>query len=105
MGLLEPSTGHIYADSVDVKEPGNYRKWLKNIGYIPQMIFMLDDTIRKNVAFGVPEDKIDEDSWMNLSRLCRKVWRLASASGASASPEDRDSVSVSPERCIMIRRY
>ena len=61
MGLLEPSTGHIYADSVDVKEPGNYRKWLKNIGYIPQMIFMLDDTIRKNVAFGVPEDKIDED--------------------------------------------
>ena len=31
------------------------------IGYIPQMIFMLDDTIRKNVAFGVPEDKIDED--------------------------------------------
>ena len=61
LGLLEPSTGHIYADSVDVKGPGNYRKWLKNIGYIPQMIFMLDDTIRKNVAFGVPEDKIDED--------------------------------------------
>ena len=61
LGLLEPSTGHIYADSVDVKEPGNYRKWLKNIGYIPQMIFMLDDTIRKNVAFGVPEDKIDEN--------------------------------------------
>ena len=61
LGLLEPSTGHIYADSLDVKEPGNYRKWLKNIGYIPQMIFMLDDTIRKNVAFGVPEDKIDED--------------------------------------------
>ena len=61
LGLLEPSTGHIYADSVDVKEPGNYRKWLKNIGYIPQMIFMLDDTIRKNVAFGVPEEKIDEN--------------------------------------------
>ena len=61
LGLLEPSTGHIYADSVDVKDPGNYRKWLKNIGYIPQMIFMLDDTIRKNVAFGVPEDKIDEE--------------------------------------------
>ena len=61
LGLLEPSTGHIYADGVDVKETGNYRKWLKNIGYIPQMIFMLDDTIRKNVAFGVPEDKIDEN--------------------------------------------
>ena len=58
LGLLEVKSGAIYADGVSVKE--NYRKWLKNIGYIPQMIFMLDDTIRKNVAFGVPEDKIDE---------------------------------------------
>ena len=58
LGLLEPKNGTIYADGVDVKE--HYRPWLKNIGYIPQMIFMLDDTIRKNVAFGVPEDKIDE---------------------------------------------
>ncbi len=58
LGLLEVKTGTVYADGVDVKQ--HYRKWLKNIGYIPQMIFMLDDTIRKNVAFGVPEDKIDE---------------------------------------------
>ena len=58
LGLLEVKTGTIYADGVDTKQ--HYRKWLKNIGYIPQMIFMLDDTIRKNVAFGVPEDKIDE---------------------------------------------
>lgn len=59
LGLLEVRSGQILADGQDVKE--NYRAWLKNIGYIPQMIFMLDDTIRKNVAFGVPEDKIDED--------------------------------------------
>ena len=58
LGLLEVKSGTILADGKDVKE--NYRAWLKNIGYIPQMIFMLDDTIRKNVAFGVPEDKIDE---------------------------------------------
>lgn len=58
LGLLEVKEGKILADGKDVKE--NYRAWLKNIGYIPQMIFMLDDTIRKNVAFGVPEDKIDE---------------------------------------------
>ncbi|MBE5892058.1 MAG: ABC transporter ATP-binding protein [Lachnospiraceae bacterium] len=58
LGLLEVKTGTIYADGVDVKQ--HYRKWLKNIGYIPQMIFMLDDTIRKNVAFGVPDEKIDE---------------------------------------------
>lgn len=59
LGLLEVKTGTVYADGKNVKD--NYRKWLKNIGYIPQMIFMLDDTIRKNVAFGVPEDKIDEE--------------------------------------------
>ncbi len=58
LGLLEVKSGTILADGKDVKE--HYRAWLKNVGYIPQMIFMLDDTIRKNVAFGVPEDKIDE---------------------------------------------
>ncbi len=59
LGLLKTKEGTIRADGRDVKE--HYRKWLKNIGYIPQMIFMLDDNIRRNVAFGVPDDKIDED--------------------------------------------
>ena len=58
LGLLEVRSGTIYADGVDVKTC--YRSFLKNIGYIPQMIFMLDDTIRKNVAFGVHEEEIDE---------------------------------------------
>lgn len=59
LGLLKLKTGVIYADDIDIQS--NYRAWLKNIGYIPQMIFMLDDTIRNNVAFGVPEDKISEE--------------------------------------------
>ena len=59
LGLLKTQQGQILADGVDVNT--KYRAWLKNIGYIPQMIFMLDDTIRNNVAFGVPEDKIDEE--------------------------------------------
>lgn len=59
LGLLETKTGTIYADGVDVKT--QYRAWLKNVGYIPQMIFMLDDTIRHNVAFGVPDEEIDEN--------------------------------------------
>ena len=60
LGLLRMQEGTIEADGVDVMEQKNYRKWLKNVGYIPQTIFMLDDTIRKNVAFGIPEEKIDE---------------------------------------------
>ncbi|MDE6168447.1 MAG: ATP-binding cassette domain-containing protein, partial [Acetatifactor sp.] len=59
LGLLEPGTGAVYADGKRVKE--HYRSWLRNIGYIPQMIFMLDDTIRRNVAFGVADQQIDED--------------------------------------------
>ncbi len=58
LGLLQVKGGMVLADGVDTKT--QYRKWLKNVGYIPQMIFMLDDTIRKNVAFGVPEEEIDE---------------------------------------------
>ena len=58
LGLLEVKNGTISADGVDVKT--RYRGWLKNIGYIPQMIFMLDDTIRKNIAFGVNEKDINE---------------------------------------------
>ncbi len=58
LGLLKVKEGTIHADGVDVMD--NYRGWLKNVGYIPQMIFLLDDDIRKNVAFGVPEEEIDE---------------------------------------------
>lgn len=59
LGLLEPREGDVYADGQKVKE--HYRRWLRNIGYIPQMIFMLDDTLRRNVAFGVADERIDEE--------------------------------------------
>lgn len=63
LGLLQMESGRILADGTDVS--GHYAAWLKNIGYIPQTIFMIDDSIRKNVAFGVPEEEIDDE----------KVWR------------------------------
>ena len=59
LGLLELETGKITADGVDVKE--HYEEWLKNIGYIPQTIFMIDSTIRKNVAFGIADEDIDDE--------------------------------------------
>ena len=59
LGLLKARSGHIYADGTDVMK--HYRAWLKNVGYIPQMIFMLDGTIRENVAFGVHKKDIRED--------------------------------------------
>lgn len=58
LGLLVPQKGQVLADGVDVQE--NYSSWLSHIGYIPQSIFMLDDSIRANVAFGLSEDEIDD---------------------------------------------
>ncbi len=59
LGLLDLQSGSILADRVNVNS--NYKGWLKNIGYIPQTIFMLDSTIRKNVAFGYADEDIDDE--------------------------------------------
>ena len=58
LGLLQLESGSILADGVEVRD--HYASWLKNIGYIPQTIFMIDSTIRKNVAFGYPDEDIDD---------------------------------------------
>ncbi len=59
LGLLVPQEGQVLADGVDVQK--NYSAWLSHIGYIPQAIFMLDDSIRANVAFGYSEEEIDDE--------------------------------------------
>lgn len=59
LGLLQLEEGTIEADGVPVAE--HPREWLKNIGYIPQMIALLNADIRKNVAYGIPEERIDEE--------------------------------------------
>ena len=65
LGLLKLQQGQILADGVEVRD--HYRSWLKNVGYIPQNIFMIDDTIRKNVAFGYADEDIDDDKvWAAL---------------------------------------
>ena len=66
LGLLNLKEGEVLADGINVLAPDNYRKWLKNVGYIPQTIFMLDDTILRNVAFGIPEKEIDMDRFWEV---------------------------------------
>ena len=58
LGLLNIESGDVLADGVNTRD--NYQGWLKNIGYIPQTIFMIDSTIRKNVAFGIKDEDIDD---------------------------------------------
>lgn len=59
LGLLQLQGGTIECDRTDIFK--NMNAWLANIGYIPQNIFMLDDSIRKNVAFGVADELIDDE--------------------------------------------
>lgn len=59
LGLLEPQNGSLKVDGKDVFE--NLDKWQRNIGYIPQFIYLLDDTIRRNICFGIPDDEVDEE--------------------------------------------
>ena len=58
LGVLEPTEGQICVDGGDIQNCMS--AWHKNIGYIPQSIYLMDASIRENVAFGIPKDQIDE---------------------------------------------
>lgn len=58
LGLLTPNHGEVRVDGTDIQQ--NLRNWQDQIGYVPQTIFLTDDTLRRNVAFGLPDDQIDD---------------------------------------------
>jgi ABC-type multidrug transport system fused ATPase/permease subunit len=58
LGLLPPSKGRVLIDGVDLT--GRERGWQRSVGYVPQSIYLCDDTIRANVAFGIDEASIDD---------------------------------------------
>jgi ABC-type multidrug transport system fused ATPase/permease subunit len=59
IGLLKSSDGKVEVDGLNINS--NLTKWYKKIGYVPQSVYLIDDTIRKNIAFGLREDDIDND--------------------------------------------
>lgn len=69
LGLLEPTIGSVRIDGVNVHE--NVRGWHANIGLVPQTIYLLDDTIRRNVAYGLPDTSVDEDSIEEAVKLAQ----------------------------------
>ena len=58
LGLLTPGEGRVLVDDVDIHD--NLRGWQNQIGYVPQNIYLTDDTLRGNVAFGVAPEQIDD---------------------------------------------
>ncbi len=66
LGVLKPEGGQVLAGGVDVYD--HLHSWHKHVGYIPQNIYLMDDTIRANVAFGYSKEDTDDDRvWKALS--------------------------------------
>jgi ABC-type multidrug transport system fused ATPase/permease subunit len=77
LGLLVPTNGRLLVDGRDIQT--GLRAWQNQIGYVPQSIYLTDDTLRRNVAFGIPEDRIDNQavqSAVKIAQLTDYIARL-----------------------------
>jgi ABC-type multidrug transport system fused ATPase/permease subunit len=68
LGLLEAQSGTICVDGVKIDD-ANRKKWQKNLGYVPQSIYLTDDTIRNNIAFGIDPKKIDDRAVIQAAKI------------------------------------
>lgn len=68
MGLLKPDSGCLRIDGT-VIDQSNLRAWQRNIGYVPQHIYLVDDSIAANIAFGIPYDEIDDTAVERAARI------------------------------------
>jgi len=84
LGLLRPQSGRLLVDGKDVFE--SLEAWQKRLGYVPQSIYLLDDTMRRNIAFGVADGDIDH-------RRVSKVVEMAGLTEVVTNmPEGLDTV-------------
>ncbi len=68
LGLLTPQGGQLRVDGVVIDE-GNVRGWQRSVGYVPQEIFLVDDSVAANIAFGVPPGQIDMAAVKEAARV------------------------------------
>ena len=84
MGMLEPDSGEISIDG-KILDNQNIKSWQRNIGYVPQSIFLCDGTLKENIAFGIDHKNID-------NKLVEKAINLAELSGfVDTLPENIDT--------------
>ena len=76
LGLLPPSAGQVVVDGQDIQQ--NLRHWQNQIGYVPQSIYLTDDTLRRNVAFGVPNEQIDDAAIQRAIQAAQLDWFVTS---------------------------
>lgn len=68
-GLLKPTSGEIVSNNININK--NYVAWQNQIGYVPQDIYLIDDTIKKNIAFGISDNNIDEKAIIRSTKLAQ----------------------------------
>lgn len=79
LGLLKPQSGSVTVDGVDIYSIK--RQWAEVIGYVPQSVFLLDDTVRNNILFGLPLEDDDEKIWEALQQAQLKDFILSLPDG------------------------
>lgn len=70
LGLLRPTAGHLLVDGRPVTEE-LVRQWQNGLGYVSQQIYLADDTVARNIAFGVPDDEIDFEAVEKCARIAQ----------------------------------
>ena len=67
LGILSPQKGSVFYEGKSIHH--HFADWAMQVGYIPQQIYLLDESVRENIAFGIPKDKIDENKvWDALEK-------------------------------------
>ena len=70
LGLLYPSSGKIFIDNIEL-EQNNIRQWQNSIGYVPQSIFLADDTIASNIAFGIEKTSVNMEQVKKVAQMAQ----------------------------------
>ena len=68
LGLIDAAEGRIWIDGTEIDHT-NMRLWQNNIGYVPQSIFLADSSIAENIAFGIDEDRIDNEAVIHAAKM------------------------------------
>ena len=76
VGLLTPSSGAILADGVDVTQRQD--RWRRRVGYVPQDVFLVDETLRRNIALGIEEMDVDDAAVLRALQMARLEELVAS---------------------------
>lgn len=67
LGLLSPTEGSFRVDGLSLTDE-NVHRWRANLGYVPQEIYMADTSVARNIAYGIPEEEIDEEALVRAAR-------------------------------------